>query len=72
MLHGSGCYTGRFSRKESPWPPEAKSNSTAGNFFIAKKVEKYENIVYNIEWMVNDETCHRHRHRKVQWCEPHP
>jgi hypothetical protein len=23
MLHGSRCYTGRFSRKESSWPAEA-------------------------------------------------
>jgi len=24
MLHGSRCFTGRFSRKEPPWPPEVK------------------------------------------------
>jgi len=24
MPHGSRCFTGRFSRKEPPWPPEVK------------------------------------------------
>ena len=24
FCRGSRCYTGRFSRKESPWPPEAE------------------------------------------------
>jgi hypothetical protein len=25
MFHGSGCFMGRFSRKESPWSPKAQN-----------------------------------------------